>query len=139
MEFSRSQKRFVRQASLVPLIDVSMFLLIFFMIAGTVEKFEILPIDPPQAASGKLLDEGHLTILLGSHDEIIVGDDLVEFERLQLVLKQQLQANPNKVITLKADARVPAGRAIAVMDQIKLAGGQNLSLVTQAREAGDGR
>ncbi len=30
-----------------------MFLLIFFMVAGTVEKFEIIPIDPPVAQSGK--------------------------------------------------------------------------------------
>lgn len=133
LDFVRNRRR-VRQASLIPLIDISMFLLIFFMVAGTVEKFELLPIDPPRAASGKLLDEGHLVILLGTHDEIIVGDELVGFEQLQAVLKEQLQGNPNKVVTLKADARVPAGRAIAVMDQIKLAGGQNLSLATEERE-----
>ncbi len=135
IDFPRTEKRYVRQASLVPLIDISMFLLIFFMIAGTVEKFEILPLNPPEAASGKLLDEGHLTILLGTHDEIIVGDELVEFRDLPQVLKQQLQANPNKVISLKADARTPAGQAIALMDQIKLAGGRNVSLITQGRDA----
>nr|AEQ20345.1 biopolymer transport protein ExbD/TolR [uncultured bacterium CSL1] len=124
----------MRQVSLIPLIDVSMFLLIYFMLAGTVEKFEILPIDPPLAESGKMMDEGHLTIMLGTHDEIIVGDELVEYGHLQAALKDQLQPNPNKVVTLKADARVPAGRVIDIMDQIKIAGGQNLSLATQAKD-----
>lgn len=138
MNFVRNTRK-PHQASLTPLIDISLFLLIFFMLAGTVEKFEILPIDPPMAESGKLLDEGHLVVLLGRRDEIIVDDELVNLDELPQVLKDHIAANPEKVITLKSDARTPAGRAIEVMDAIKLAGGRNLSLVTQSKEGGDVR
>ena len=119
--------------SLIPLIDVSMFLLIFFMVAGSIEKFEIVPIDPPVAQSGKQMDEGHITILLGSHDEIIVGDDMINLGDMQKMLAPDLQANPNKVVTVKADATVPANRVIDVMDAVKAAGGKNLSIVTQSK------
>lgn len=132
MEFERTRRKKI-EVSLIPLIDVSMFLLIFFMVAGAIEKFEIIPIDPPVAQSGKLMDEGHITILLGRHDEIIVGDDIVPMEEMQKMLAPQLQANPNKVITVKADATVPANRMIEVMDAIKAAGGRNLSVVTQSK------
>lgn len=132
MEFQRTRKKKL-EVSLIPLIDVSLFLLIFFMLAGSIEKFEIIPIDPPVAQSGKLMDEGHIVILLGHHDEIIVGDEIVPMEEMQKMLAPELKANPNKVVTVKADATVPANRMIEVMDAIKAAGGKNLSVVTQSK------
>src|SRR6185312_11490515 len=107
MDFPRTRRKRI-EISLIPLIDVSMFLLIFFMVAGTVERFDIIPVDPPVAQSGKLMDEGHVTILLGRHDEIIIGDDMVALPEMQKLLAPQLKENPNKVVTVKADAAVPA-------------------------------
>lgn len=134
MDFPRTHRKRV-EISLIPLIDVSIFLLIFFMLAGSIEKFEIIPVDPPVAQSGKLMDEGHITILLGRRDEIIVGDEIVAMEQMQQMLSPELKANPNKVVTVKADAVVPANRVIEVMDAIKAAGGKNLSIVTQSKAA----
>jgi biopolymer transport protein ExbD len=132
MEFERTRRKSL-DISLIPLIDISMFLLIFFMVAGAVEKFEIIPIDPPVAQSGKLVDEGHLVILLGKHDEIIVGEDIIPIEQAKEFLTPILTQNPNKVITVKADAVAPANRVIDMMDAIKAAGGKQLSIVTQSK------
>jgi len=132
VEFVRTKrKRFT--ISLIPLIDVTIFILIFFMLSGTIEKFEIIPVDPPVAKSGKLMDEGHMVILVGRHDELIVGDEMVDIAGMLEMLIPDLKANPNKVITIKADAAVPANRVIDVMDAIKQAGGKNLSIVTQSK------
>lgn len=132
MDFPRTHRKHIT-ISLIPLIDVSIFLLIFFMLAGTIEKFEVIPVDPPVAASGKLMDEGHIVILVGSHDEIIIGDEILDIEQMKKMLSAELKANPAKVVTVKADAAAPANRAIDVMDVIKLAGGKNLSIVTQSK------
>ena len=135
MNFSRNARR-RPVISLIPLIDVSIFLLIFFMVSGSIEKFEIIPVDPPVAKSGKLVDEGHVFILLGKYDEVILGDEIVDIPQMQGILAADIKANPNKVITVKADASVPANRVIDVMDAVKAAGGRNLSIVTQSL-AGD--
>lgn len=132
MEFDRAPRKHI-EISLIPLIDISMFLLIFFMLAGTVERFDLIPIDPPVAQSGKQVDEGHLVILLGRHDEIIVGEDIVPIEQTRDFLTPLLKNHPGKVITVKADATVPANRVIDLMDAIKLAGGKQLSIVTQSK------
>ena len=132
MEFERTRKKPL-EISLIALIDISMFLLIFFMVAGAVQKFEILDIDPPVAASGKLVDEGHLVILIGKRDELIIGEDIIPLEQVEDYLAPILAKNPNKVITVKADAAAPAGRVIDMMDAIKLAGGKQLSIVTQSK------
>ncbi len=131
MEFERTRSRRV-EISLIPLIDVSIFLLIFFMLAGTVEKFEMVPIEPPVAKSGKLMDEGHIIVTLGKHDEIIVNDEIVEMEQMLQILAPDLKQNPNKVVTVKADAEVPANRVVDLMEAIKKSGGRNLSIVTQS-------
>lgn len=132
MDFDRARKKPL-EVSLIPLIDISMFLLIFFMVAGVIEKFEIIPIDPPVAQTGKLVDEGHLVILLGKRDEIIIGDEIIPLEQAKEFLTPILSQHPNKVITVKADAVTPANRVIDMMDAIKEAGGKQLSIVTQSK------
>ena len=131
MDFPRTRRKKL-EISLIPLIDVSMFLLIFFMVSGRIEKFELIPIEPPVSRHGNMMDEGHVSILLGSHDEIILGDEIVTIEEMQKILAPQLKDNPAKVITVKADAVVPANRMIEVMDAIKAAGGKHLSVLTQS-------
>ena len=138
MEFPRTRRKRI-EITLVPLIDVSMFLLIFFMVAGVIPKFEIIPITPPVAESGKPMDEGQITVLLGNHGEIIISDDLLSLKDIGPRIAPRLQANPNKVVTVKADATVPASRVIEVMDAIQKAGGKNLSLVTQSKEQPDAK
>lgn len=121
-----------KEIDMVPLINVVFLLLIFFLVAGTIEKIEIIPIDPPLAESGKILDEGHVVILLGRYDEIIIDDELVELESIEPTIRKSLENYPGKIITIKADGRIRASRLIAVMDEVKIGGGQNVSLVTQS-------
>ena len=132
MDFPRTRRKRI-EISLIPLIDVSMFLLIFFMVAGSVEKFEPIPIEPPVSQNGKMMDEGHVSILIGSRDEIILRDDIVTIEEMQKILTPELKDNPAKVVTVKIDAVAPANRMIEVMDAIKAAGGKNLSVLTQSK------
>ncbi|MEK6745476.1 MAG: biopolymer transporter ExbD [Pseudomonadota bacterium] len=131
MDFPRTRRKKI-EIGLIPLIDVSMFLLIFFMVSGVVEKIDLIPIEPPVSQHGNMMDEGHILVLLGSHDEIIVNDEMVTMEEMQKMLTPELTANPAKVVTVKADAVVPANRMIEVMDAIKAAGGHHLSILTQS-------
>lgn len=131
MEFERIRRN-RPELRIIPLVDVAMFMLIFFMVAGTIEKFELIPISPPEAESGKFVDEGHIMILLGSRDELVVDDELMDIDRMEQVVRERLTANPNKIISVKADATIPAVRMIQVMDRIKLAGGKNLSVMTHS-------
>ena len=130
MELERNKKP-TREPSLIPMINIIFLLLIFFMIAGNVEKFEIIPLAPPIAKSGKLLEEGKIVVLMGRYDELIINDEMVDMASFVDTLAGVLKDNPEKVITLKADADIPATNMIAIMDKIKEAGGKNVSLIVQ--------
>lgn len=131
MDIERTKKP-IKQVSLVPLINVVFLLLIFFLVAGTVKEFEVLPVELPAADSGQLLDEGSIVVVLGAHQEVLVNDELIQEVDLIPILEEQLSLNKERIITIKADATMQANRLIQMLDQIKLAGGQNISLVTQS-------
>lgn len=131
MQISR-QKQSKNELPVLPMVNVVFLLLVFFLVSGTIEKVQVVPIDPPVAESGKVLDEGHIVISLGKYDEIVLNDDLVNEEDVAPLLTKQLKDHPNRIITIRADSSLPAKKLIRMMDYVKAAGGQNLSLVTQA-------
>ncbi len=123
-------KQSVREPGLIPMINVVLLLLVFFLVAGSIEKFDVVHIDLPAAKSSKRLADGQIMIMLGSQREIIVNDDFVAPSSFLGTMKEHLQANPNTVISLKADEHLPATFMISIMNQIKEAGGTNISLIT---------
>ncbi len=130
MNFERSKKP-VRPISLIPLINVVFLLLIFFLVAGTVEKVEVIDVELPEAVSGEVLEEGSIQILMGQYNEIIINDEPITLIDGQTSLQPKLKNSPNRVITIKADARMPAPRMIELLDRVKAAGGKQISLTTQ--------
>jgi biopolymer transport protein ExbD len=129
MDIERSRQG-QKDINMIPMINVIFLMLIFFLVGGTIEKFEVIHVEIPKADSGHVLDEGHVVIVLGVNDEILVNDDFVLRQDLVATLKEMLKNNPNRVITIKADSRIPATNMIAIMELVKAAGGINLSLVT---------
>lgn len=131
MQINRMREK-KKELNVIPMVNVVFLLLVFFLTAGTIQKIEIVPVDPPMAESGKVLDEGHVVIVMGRYDEIIIDDSLVEMDDIVPILQKELKDYPTKIITIKADYNIKAKRLIAVMDEVKAAGGQNVSLVTQS-------
>lgn len=130
-EFERRTRK-PRPITMISLIDVMFVLLLFFMIAGHLEKVAIVPVELPMADSGQLLDEGPIEVLLGRHDEIIINDEMFSEEKVLKELKRQLAINPNRIITIKADALLEANKLVRFMEQVRAAGGINLSVVTNS-------
>lgn len=132
IDFDRGKKP-VKAIGLIPLINVIFLLLIYFLVIGTIDKMEIIPIDVPIAENGKVVDEGQLTIVLGRHDEILANDEfLTSNDELGAFVKDQLKAHPGLFITVKADAKARSGQVIDVMEILEDAGGKNLALATQS-------
>jgi biopolymer transport protein ExbD len=131
MDFSRNSRR-VRMLNLVSLIDIIFTMILFFLVAGHMEKFALIPLELPQAESGKRLEEGPIEVILGVRHEIIVNDTLVEADAVEQAMREQLAHNPQRVITIKADAALAADDLVQFMEQVKAAGGRNLSLITQS-------
>lgn len=135
MEFARTTRK-LRAISMVSLIDIVFTIILFFLVAGHLEKFSIVPIDLPHAASGQHLDEGPVVVLLGKYGEVIMNDEMYEGAKIAERLQAELKVNPERVITIKADAHLEANQLVDFLEKIREAGGKNLSLVTQSGTIG---
>ncbi|MES2985141.1 MAG: biopolymer transporter ExbD [Pseudomonadota bacterium] len=131
MEFARTTRK-LRAISMVSLIDIVFTIILFFIVAGHMEKFSIIPVDLPSADSGQRLDEGPIVVMLGKYGEMLINDELFDPEQAASELKRQLAVNSARVITIKADAMLEANKLVDFMELIRAAGGKNLSLVTQS-------
>ncbi len=135
MEFARSSRK-IRAISMISLIDIIFTVILFFIVAGHMEKFSIIAVELPKADSGQRLDEGPVVVLLGQFGEVIINDELYSDDGVEGELKKQLAVNPERIITIKADAKMDANKLVDFMEQIRVAGGKNLSLVTQSGMVG---
>lgn len=133
VEIPRERRR-LRPITVVSLIDIVFVVILFFLVAGHIEKFNIVAIDLPKADSGQLLDEGPVVVTLGRYDEIIINDDLFTLPQVEGELRKQLQINPDRIITIKADRALEANKLVDFMGEVRKAGGKNISLVTQSGE-----
>lgn len=129
MNIQRSTKP-IRDISLIPLINVIFLLVIFFLIAGHLERIEILPVDPPFAESSSEAHQSALVIVLGRYDEILANDTLKDSKSLNAWLQQELK-HGDRPVTIRADARLSAPRLIQVMEMVKQAGGTQVTIAAQ--------
>ena len=131
MEFKRNTRR-LRAISMISLIDIVFTIILFFLVAGHLDKFSIVAIELPRADSGQRLEEGPVVVALGKYGEVIINDDVYEGANVEAELKKQFAVNPERVVTIKADAHLEANRLVDFLELIRAAGGKNLSLVTDS-------
>jgi biopolymer transport protein ExbD len=131
MEFKRNTRK-LRAISMVSLIDIVFTIILFFLVAGHLEKFSIVPVELPRADSGQRLQEGPIVVTLGKYGEVVINDEIYEGASISNELKRQFAINPERIITIKADMHLEANSLVDFLEKVRSAGGKNISLVTDS-------
>ncbi|MFO7484265.1 ExbD/TolR family protein [Oceanibaculum nanhaiense] len=113
---------------IIPLINVVFLLLIFFMLAGKLSQIDPFEVTPPDSASESLPDGSTLTVLVGADGRIAFDGKPLELEALPAALAEH--SKDGAVLRLKADQQAEADRVIEVMESLRAAGIEKLSLLT---------
>ncbi|MDR3691466.1 MAG: biopolymer transporter ExbD [Fimbriimonas sp.] len=106
----------------IPMIDVMMFLLFFFMVASLAMVTQnAIPVTLPKASSSQDSNAQTITITIRANQSIYLNTSIVTIDRLEAGL-EKLKVGPKNVITINADESVPHGLVIAAMDEARKAG-----------------
>ena len=114
----------------IPMIDVMMFLLFFFMVASLAMAVQNgLPVTLPKASTGKDQRSQTVTITLLPDGSVYLNLGKTTIDRLGEGLRA-VGVNKNTLVTLNSDEKVPYGSVVAAMDEARKAGVQNFGFAT---------
>lgn len=118
---------------IIPMIDVMMFLMVFFvMISLNVIPLSGLKTQLPQAQAAQRLDLAkHLVITLGGEGEIEVEGKRYQPAGLPAIIRQQMQAHPKLDVVLNGDKTARVEDLVRVMDIVRTAGVQHVAIAAR--------
>ena len=124
-------KRTVTDINVTPMVDITLVLLIIFMVTATFVSDSGIKIRLPKAATSEASGVASLKVTMGSKGELVLMKDAVNEKTLKAALERAVRANPGIRVVLAADKGIPYGRVVAVLDVIKKAGVTRVGLATE--------
>jgi biopolymer transport protein ExbD len=108
--------------NVTPMVDITLVLLIIFMVTAKIIVSQSLPLDLPKAASGQNVQQ-IFSIQLRTTGEASVDSKRVASDEAILALAREARArNDDLRAVIQADQSVTHGRVIHVLDLLKQAG-----------------
>ncbi len=108
--------------NVTPLVDICLVLLIIMMVTARIIASLSVPMDLPKAAKSQDQQVLFGVDLAPNGDTFVDGKKVEQAERVLPLAKEALSKNPELRATIRADATVPHGRVMRVVDLLKQAG-----------------
>ncbi|WNZ43668.1 biopolymer transporter ExbD [Leptolyngbya boryana CZ1] len=122
------------EINLVPMMDVIMTILTFFIIVSmTLTNFQSVDVALPTARSGVNRERPIEPMIVGlnQQQQILLEGSPATREQLAQAIQNYLAQNPKGSVVLKADQRLPYQQVIQVLATLKEVGGDRVSLAIE--------
>lgn len=131
---ARRDRRLLSEINVTPLVDVTLVLLIIFMVTTPMLQ-RGTDVELPRSRTGITKGEDRLTLTLARDRRVYLNDQEVPPQALAARLRAAAAARQDRVLYFRGDAAVPYGMVIEVMDAVKAAGFESVGMITE-RAAG---
>lgn len=120
----------INNINLTSLIDVTLVVLIIFILISPMIELGI-DIDLPQASRQKMTQQEAIIISVAKENTVYLDNAQISILKLEQRLKQIKEANPKVAVTLRGDKSIPYKNIIAVLDMVKKANIDRISLAVK--------
>lgn len=118
------------EINMVPFIDVVLVLLIIFMITAPILQSGI-DVDVPKTKTVKELTEARMVVTIDRGQRVYLNDKPVNIHEIGKQVAAQSRDLKTQAVYVRCDESVPFGSWATVVDALRQAGIQNVSVVTQ--------
>jgi biopolymer transport protein TolR len=118
------------EINMVPFIDVVLVLLIIFMITAPILQSGI-EVDVPKTKTVKELSEVRMVVTIDKAQRVYLNDKPINIHDLGQQVVSQSHDLQHQAVYVRCDETVPFGSWATVVDSLRQAGIQNISVVTQ--------
>jgi biopolymer transport protein ExbD len=108
--------------NVTPLVDITLVLLIIFMVTAKIIVSQSVPLDLPKAASGTDVQTVFSITMTADGSTLVDGKPVANDDAVMPLAEVAHQKNPELRAVIKADSAVPHGRVIHVLDLLKQGG-----------------
>lgn len=132
---AQSDKRDLPEINLVPMMDVLMTILVFFIIISMTAEFNQQAVDiqlPSTESGASAVDQPEpLIVELDPQQQLFMQGEPVDQATMAQQIQQYLADNPEGVIVLKADYQLNYQQIVDVLGPMRDVGGARVSLAIE--------
>jgi biopolymer transport protein ExbD len=114
--------RMIVDINVTPLVDITLVLLIIFMVTASYIVSPAIKVDLPKAASGSEQTKTTLGLTLNKDGALYLNGELSSDAAVVQYIGSELPKNPELQAIIAADRVVPHGDVVHVIDLVKRAG-----------------
>ena len=129
---SLTPQKSLSEINVTSLVDVTLVLLIIFMITSPLMQMGI-QVNLPRASAKAVETRGNLVVTVRKDATLMVGDKVIPLAALPDELEQALDAG-KKGVLIRADKAVPYGAVVKVLDLARKSGIHDVGLITELDE-----
>lgn len=113
---------------MTPMLDIVFIMLIFFIVTTSFVKEAGIEVNKPKAANQSTKKSANIFIAVKDTGEVWFDKRRVDIERLAANIEKALAEQPTDVVIIQADKDAKHGVVVKVMDAIKDAGIDRISI-----------
>lgn len=125
----RRPARMAERETVVALIDVTFFLLIFFMLVGRLDATAPFAVRPPIGTTGTDLPAGGITLSVSPAGDLALDGAPITTAALDDVVSARLARNPKTLIRINADEGTELRHVLALITRFEDLGAQDVALI----------
>lgn len=118
---SEDDEGLISSINVTPLVDVTLVLLIIFMVTARIIVSQGMPMDLPKAASGEEMQTVFSVELTEDGKTFVDSSQVANDQVVGELAIEAKKKNPELRAVIRADQKVPHGRVIQVLDTLKQA------------------
>jgi biopolymer transport protein ExbD len=103
-------------------------MLIFFIVTTTFIKETGVEVNRPNASTAVADERGNILIAISENNEIWIDKRMIDIRAVRANVERLKAENPEGSVIIQADQNSKTGLLVETMDQVRLAGVQNVSI-----------
>ena len=116
------------EINMTPMLDIVFIMLIFFIVTASFIKESGISVNRPQAQTAVRQERGNILISLTQNGEIWIDKRNVDIAAVRPNVERLHAENPEGSVVIVSDEKSETGLLVRVMDQVRMAGVENVSL-----------
>ncbi|CAB0149666.1 MULTISPECIES: ExbD/TolR family protein [Gammaproteobacteria] len=116
---------------MTPMLDIVFIMLIFFIVTTSFVKEAGIDVNKPEASQAQKKPSANIFIAIRANGEVWMDKRMVDVERVGANIERLLAEQPTDIVVIQADEEAKHGVVVEVMDQIKEAGIDKISIAAE--------